>query len=103
MLNPLGGMELDSDGSRKKRWFWSDLSEHVHAPPLQPIIFALNHQISVKIVNRDKISINFIAEAHMCRFMVGSKIKILNTEALPPSIKYDSNETYLKKKRNRIK
>ena len=102
LLSPLGGVELDSEGARKKRWLWYDTVEHIHAPPFQPIIFALNHSISIKVFNQEKININFTAENQTYRFRVGSRIKISRPEVMPANFKVDNNEVYLKKKRTRI-
>jgi hypothetical protein len=76
ILSPFGGIELGPEGLRKRRWAWWDTSEHVHAPPFQPIIFSLSNHISVKIFNQEKINLNFYAENQICKFRVGSKIKV---------------------------
>jgi hypothetical protein len=77
ILTPFGGLEFDQEGLRKKRWQWWDIvNEHVHAPPFQPYIFTLNKNLSVKITNQEKIQVNFFAENLMCKFRVGSKIKV---------------------------
>jgi len=76
VLSPLGGIELETDGTRKRRWLWHEMEEHIHAPPLQPIILSLNHQIGIKIYNQEKIHVNFYAENQVCKFKVGSKIKV---------------------------
>jgi hypothetical protein len=76
LLSPLGGIEFGNDGFKKKRWTWWESNEHVHAPPFQPLIFALNNQISVKVLNQEKINISFHAENQVCKFRVGSKIKV---------------------------
>lgn len=102
LLSPLGGVELDIQGGRKKRWLWYDTLEHIHAPPFQPIIFALNNHISLKVFNQEKININFCAENQTFRFRVGSKIKINRPDIMPSNFKIDNNEAYLKKKRTRI-
>lgn len=76
LLSPWGGVELNSEGLKKKRWSWWNMDEHVHAPPFQPIIFALNNNLSVKVYSHDKINVNFFAESQICKFRVGSKIKV---------------------------
>lgn len=78
ILTPLGGVELSADGMKKKRWTWWDPSEHVHAPPFQPIIFAINSHLSAKVINQEKITINFYAENQVCKFRVGARIKVIN-------------------------
>ena len=102
ILSSLGGLELDADGFRKKRWLWKEQEEHVHAPPFQPLIFSLNYNISVKVINQEKINVHFYAENHICKFRVGSKIKIKRPETMPASFKVELAELYLKKKRRRI-
>ena len=77
LLSPLGGIELDMEGVRKRRWFWWDMGgEHVHAPPFQPLMFTLNNYINLKVASQDKIQINFLAENQICKFRVGSKFKV---------------------------
>ena len=76
ILTPFGGIELNLDGFRRKRWTWWDTTEHVHSPPFQPIVFCLNSSISAKVINQEKISIHFYAENQICKFRVGSKIKV---------------------------
>lgn len=93
LLSPLGGIELDAEGTRKKRWLWWDEnSEHVHAPPLQPLIMALNSQISVKVFDQDKINVCFSAETQNCKFGVGSKLKV-----------HIFRDIYIQKRQNKIK
>lgn len=77
ILTPLGGLELDSEGFKRKRWLWWENDNHVHAPPFQPIIFSLNNYISVKVFSQEKINVTFHAENQICKFRVGSKIKVL--------------------------
>lgn len=77
LLSPLCGIELDPSGARKKRWLWWDQEEHVHAPPLQPLIISLNSQIAIKVFNQDKINVCFSAEFQNCKFGVGSKLKVI--------------------------
>lgn len=102
ILSSLGGLELDADGNRKKRWLWHDQTEHVHAPPFQPIIFSINNNISIRVVNQEKINLHFYAENQICKFKVGTKMKIKRPDLMPPSFKIELSELYLKKKRNRV-
>ena len=48
VLNPFFGVLLDKNGARKKKWFWHNLKEHVHAPPFQPITFMITKQLSIR-------------------------------------------------------
>ncbi|CAF0985488.1 unnamed protein product [Brachionus calyciflorus] len=102
VLSSLGGFELDADGNRKKRWLWWEPNEHVHAPPFQSLIFSLNPNISIKIINQEKIYVDFYAENQVCKFRVGSKLKLKRPDSMPPSFKVELSELYLKKKRKRI-
>jgi hypothetical protein len=76
ILTPFGGCELSQQGARKRRWSWLNQVEHVHAPPFQPIIFSLSNNIGVKVFSQEKINVNFYAENQVCKFRVGSKIKV---------------------------
>lgn len=103
IISPFGGLELDSDGTKKKRWQWWDPNEHVHAPPFQSLVFTLNNQICVRIHSQDKINIDFLAENQICKFKVGSKIRLVKPENIIPTVtKLDINENFLFKKRTRI-
>jgi hypothetical protein len=89
-LSPLGGIELNPNGRRKKRWLWWDSSgggeeQHVHAPPLQPLIMSLNSQIAIKVFNQDKINVCFGAENQNCKFGVGSKLKVTKKKVIQKS------------------
>ena len=59
-----------------KRWHWWDPNTHVHAPPNQPIIFALNKFIYVKVYTQSRVYINFYAESKSCKFRVGSNLMV---------------------------
>lgn len=102
LLSPLGGLELDSEGFRRKRWFWWNFEEHVHAPPLQPLTMSLNPNISVKVLDQEKINLCFSADNQNLKFGVGSKIRISKSELPLTVVRYDPNELYLKQKRKRI-
>ncbi len=80
-MNPIGGIEFDGNVSRKRKWIWWDKSPthgiSCNVPPFQPIMFTLNDQISVKIIDFDKINISFTYENQICKFRVGSKLKVI--------------------------
>ena len=48
VLNPFFGVLLDKNGTKKKKWLWHNLKEHVHAPPFQPITFMITKQLSIR-------------------------------------------------------
>lgn len=54
LLYPTGGEVADSNGTRKKKWNWDietyrdKNNAHVHAPPFQPICFAITKEIAVR-------------------------------------------------------
>lgn len=76
LLTPNGGLELDNEGHRKKKWQWAELHEnHVHAPPFQSLNYVLNNQISVKLVSQEKINVDFISEGNICKFRINIKPK----------------------------
>ncbi|CAF0776054.1 unnamed protein product [Didymodactylos carnosus] len=104
-LTAIEGIELNSDGSRRKRWnWWSSLkpsdvvADHVHAPPFQPILFHLNEQMVIKICSQEKIYLTFSDELVDLKFKVGAKLKVNNVNNLPSPSKIDPMENFLKKK-----
>ena len=56
VLTPYGGMQLDKAGNYKKKWNWYFIKGHVHTPPFQPICFALNKQLSCRVMEQ----VNFL-------------------------------------------
>ncbi|KAI0210920.1 Glutamate-rich protein 6 [Lamellibrachia satsuma] len=74
-IDIIGGLELDIDGSRKRRWTWKEQVEHVHAPPIQPIMFAMTRHLAVRILSQEHITLTFSYGTRACRFQVGSKLK----------------------------
>ncbi|RNA43652.1 glutamate-rich 6-like [Brachionus plicatilis] len=96
ILSSLGGLEMDADGNRKKRWLWHDQTEHVHAPPFQPLIFSINNNISIRVVNQEKINIHFYAENQICKFkLIHSEISYGVKLPKIPSAKDNSKMDYL--------
>jgi len=80
-LTALEGVELYSDGSRRRRWNWwtkvnTSLDAHVHAPPFQPILFHLNDEIVIKICSQEKIYMKFSAELIAQKFKVGARLQV---------------------------
>lgn len=80
-MTALEGVELNVDGSRRRRWNWwtkvnTSLDAHVHAPPFQPILFRLNNDIVIKICSQEKIYMKFCAELVELKFKVGARLKV---------------------------
>ncbi|XP_054839944.1 glutamate-rich protein 6B-like [Eublepharis macularius] len=77
------GSSYDQKGFQQKRWNWWDLSDHVHAPPFQPIVMKLNIYIQVKIEAQDQISLTF-TKLHNCILLnVGARLKLKDPAMLP--------------------
>ncbi len=86
-LTALEGVELHSDGSRRRRWNWwtkvnTSLDPHVHAPPFQPILFHLNDEIVIKICTQEKIYMKFSIDLVELKFKVGARLKVNTKEYL---------------------
>jgi hypothetical protein len=81
-LTALEGMEINSDGSRRRRWNWwakENASEpHIHAPPCQPILFHINDEIVIKVCSQEKIYMKFSSELIELKFKVGARLKVIN-------------------------
>ncbi len=86
-MTALEGVELHSDGGRRRRWNWwtkvnSSLDAHVHAPPFQPIVFHLNDEIVIKICSQEKIYMKFSTELIELKFKVGARLQVNSNEDL---------------------
>ncbi|XP_069616324.1 glutamate-rich protein 6B [Ranitomeya imitator] len=79
VLNPWGGAYFDENGAQKKHWIWWDFSQHVHAPPFQPITCMLNSNTEVKVVKQDQIHLSFTKDKEKVTFNVGSKLLLKNS------------------------
>ena len=69
-------MELDWRGGQKRKWQWRGQEEHVHAPPLQPITFAITNHAAVRLMAQDNITLTFNCWSRACRFQVGAKLRV---------------------------
>ncbi|CAD5122809.1 DgyrCDS11215 [Dimorphilus gyrociliatus] len=98
-LNAMGGMELDIQGGRKRRWFWKVQPDHVHAPPIQPITFAITNSLSIRVWQQDNISLTFRNSECSCRFQVGSKLVC----RLPEKVDFNDIEPLTQQKRDTTK
>uniref|UniRef100_X1ZGW7 FAM194 C-terminal domain-containing protein n=1 Tax=Capitella teleta TaxID=283909 RepID=X1ZGW7_CAPTE len=79
-LDQIGGIELDQKGGRRRKWHWKEQIEHVHAPPIQPITFALSPIISVRLKGQESISLTFTYAKYSCRFQVGARLKAISRQ-----------------------
>ena len=54
VLTPYGGTYFDNKSERKKKWQWynNNHSNHVHAPPFQPVTFAMTKELSVRCMGQ---------------------------------------------------
>ncbi|XP_033759879.1 glutamate-rich protein 6-like isoform X4 [Pecten maximus] len=100
-MEPIGGIELDPLGNRKRRWSWKDQETHVHAPPFQPIHFGLNRYLGVRVMSQDRIALTLSAKQRSCRFNVGAKLKLVNPESIPTK-ELDDTLIFLDDKKNRV-
>ncbi|KAI0227947.1 hypothetical protein LSAT2_021546 [Lamellibrachia satsuma] len=75
-LDLKGGLELDWRGGQKRKWNWLGQKEHVHAPPIQPITFAITKHAAVRLMAQDNITLTFNCWSRACRFQVGTKLKV---------------------------
>jgi hypothetical protein len=83
-LTALEGIELNIDGSRRRRWNWwtkvnTSCEPHAHVPPFQPIVFHLNNEIVIKITSQEKILMKFSADHMTLKFKVGARLKVSQT------------------------
>ncbi|KAK6194612.1 hypothetical protein SNE40_000216 [Patella caerulea] len=79
-FDQLEGVELDTDGAKRKKWSWKDQQTHVHAPPFQPICFAFNRYIGIRVMSQENIAVTFMAKNCSCRFNVGAILKLVAPE-----------------------
>ncbi|XP_071798226.1 uncharacterized protein [Asterias amurensis] len=82
-LNQYGGIFTDPKGAVKKRWSWKDQVTHVHAPPFQPICFAINKHFSVRCMAQEQVFLSFNCHTQTLRFNVGVKLKLVAPQLIP--------------------
>ncbi|WAR28563.1 hypothetical protein MAR_014267 [Mya arenaria] len=58
-----GGLELDHEGAKKRKWSWKDQVTHVHAPPFQPICIGLNREMG--LVAPENAPLKEVDEGHI--------------------------------------
>jgi hypothetical protein len=75
-MDPVSGLELTAGGWRKRRWQWHNQREHVHAPPIQPIIQGLSPHTALRIQRQDNVVLTFHCAKRSARFQVGANLKV---------------------------
>ncbi|XP_003476604.3 glutamate-rich protein 6 isoform X2 [Cavia porcellus] len=89
-INIMGGQYSDQAGNRVRAWTWSSSSPLVS---FKPIFLALNHNIGIRILEQDKISITFLAMGQQAMIRVGTKVKLTHEKI--PVLWYLSGEDLL--------
>ena len=77
---PTGVLELWPDGSRRRRWNWSELESSTNRdsfPKVYPLVLGVNYNCGIRIFSQRNMSLTFSAECRSCRFHVGACIKVL--------------------------
>ncbi|XP_038202970.1 glutamate-rich protein 6 [Arvicola amphibius] len=82
-INVLGGQYSDQAGNRIRTWNWSSSMPSSSFASFKPVFLALNHYIGIRILEQDKVSINFLAMGRQARISVGTKVKCYKPEELP--------------------
>jgi len=100
VLTPHYGVQIDKNGNYKKKWRWHFIKGHVHTPPFQPICFALNKEMSCRIMEQDHIVITFTSGQRTVRFNVGAKLKAIKQSF--PAISLDEHEQLMESVRKRV-
>ncbi|KAH0509124.1 Glutamate-rich protein 6 [Microtus ochrogaster] len=82
-INVLGGQYSDQAGNRIRTWNWSSSMPSSTFASFKPVFLALNHHIGIRILEQDKVSINFLAMGQQARISVGTKVRYYKPEELP--------------------
>ncbi|KFO32794.1 Protein FAM194A [Fukomys damarensis] len=82
-INVLGGQYSDQAGNRVRAWNWSSSITSSPLVSFKPVFLALNHNIGIRILEQDKISITFLAVGQQATISVGTKVKIPHPEEVP--------------------
>jgi hypothetical protein len=56
---------------------------HVHAPPFQPICFAINRAFSLRCMAQEQVYLAFNCSMQSIRFNVGVKLKLVAPQLIP--------------------
>nr|XP_020451519.1 glutamate-rich protein 6-like [Monopterus albus] len=69
-LNRSGGQCFDEVGTRIRRWCWSNQS--LTRTPLQPVFLSLNKTVGVRILEKERVFLSFLAGGQQAKFSVGA-------------------------------
>ncbi|XP_052784218.1 glutamate-rich protein 6-like isoform X3 [Mya arenaria] len=100
-LDQYGGLELDHEGAKKRKWSWKDQVTHVHAPPFQPICIGLNREMGVRVMTQDNITLTFSSNKRSCRFNMGARLKLVAPENAPLK-EVDEGHIFLEEKKAHV-
>ncbi|XP_051012857.1 glutamate-rich protein 6 [Acomys russatus] len=82
-INILGGQYSDQAGNRIRTWNWSSSMPSSSFVSFKPVFLALNRFIGIRILDQDKVSVNFLAMGQQARISVGTKVMLHNLEEIP--------------------
>lgn len=99
LLSPVGGEYFSPQGERLKKWIWKDTQTHVHAPPFQPITFALSKRVGIRIMSQESIYITFTDRARSVRFNAGTRLRLKPATLLPKIGQVDVDHIMLEEQR----
>ncbi|XP_063297084.1 glutamate-rich protein 6 isoform X2 [Pelobates fuscus] len=77
-ITPVGGQYLDNIGRRIRRWKWQSVLTPKPYVQFKPIFISLNHQVGVRIIAQDQMSVSFLAMGKQAKINVGRRDKIQN-------------------------
>ncbi|CAH6779091.1 Erich6 [Phodopus roborovskii] len=78
-INILGGQYSDQAGNRIRTWNWSSSMPPSSFVSFKPVFLALNHYIGIRILEQDKVSINFLAMGQQAKISVGTKVTVTSS------------------------
>uniref|UniRef100_A0A8C5PBD9 Glutamate rich 6 n=1 Tax=Leptobrachium leishanense TaxID=445787 RepID=A0A8C5PBD9_9ANUR len=73
-----GGQYLDNEGRRVRRWKWQTVFSPKPYVHFKPIFLSLNHQVGVRIIGQDQMSVSFLAMGKQAKLNVGQRDLIRN-------------------------
>ncbi|XP_060049348.1 glutamate-rich protein 6B [Erinaceus europaeus] len=69
-------------GQHQKAWNWWNLSNHVHAPPVQSISLKINQHIKFNIRNQETVILSFTCGKKHIYLNMGTKYKFISSDEL---------------------
>lgn len=82
-INILGGQYSDQAGNRIRTWNWSSTMPSSSFVSFKPVFLALNRYIGIRILEQDKVSINFLAMGQQATISLGTKVMLHDPEEVP--------------------